>query len=301
MEHHVWTDDEGVHLPTLVNAHTHCADAGARPLPGMTLEELVAPPDGLKHRYLRETPRERIVSDMREYAARSRAYGSSHFVDFREGGVDGCMMLREASPDGFVLGRPVSKEFDADEMTELVSLSDGVALPSLSDMDLSYVERCAECSHRAGKPFAIHVSERIHEDFETVLSLEPAFVVHMVQATRSDLKMCADAGVPVVVCPRSNAFFGLTPPLALMLECGVDVAYGTDNTMLCTPDLREEAILAHDILESQGADGKIALDVLADGSVTISKILGLRQVPVTLPAPDPDDPLSALGFRTPVK
>lgn len=241
-------DVRGVIVPSLVNAHTHCADAGVKPQPGMTLEELVAPPDGLKHRYLRETPRDILVRDMADFERRSKANGIGTFVDFREGGAEGCRMAREACPSAVILGRPVSPEYDYNEVEEILSVADGIALPSLSDMDFGYIEKVAEQTHRAGKAFAMHVSERVREDIDAVLSLEPAFVVHMVEATDPDLRKCVDADVPIAVCPRSNRFFGKVPPLARMVETGNTVALGTDNAMLCSPDLRPEALLANSIL-----------------------------------------------------
>ena len=63
------------------------------------------------------------------------------------------------------------------------------------------------------------------------MSLEPAFVVHMVEATDADILACADAGIPIVICPRSNRFFGKTARAARMLELGAEVALGTDNAM----------------------------------------------------------------------
>ncbi len=290
-------------MPALVNAHTHCADAGAHPRPGMTLEELVAPPDGFKHRYLRETPRASIIEDMKKYAAESRRNGIARFIDFREGGADGCRMLREASPDAFVMGRPVSPSFDPSEMDDILSIADGIALPSVTDMDRSYVEKCADAAHKAGRSFAIHVSERIREDIDFVLSLEPAFVVHMVAATESDLKRTADAGVPVVVCPRSNAFFGLLAPVMEMLDLNVEVALGTDNAMLCSPDLRPEALMLSEMLEKGGKDPVQALDILVSGSESVASRLKLEPRPaVRLPVPEgSSDPLSALRSQAPAE
>ncbi len=241
-------DVTGVIVPSLVDAHTHCADAGAKPVPGMTLEELVAPPDGLKHRYLRETPRDVLVRDMADFGRRAEAHGIGAFIDFREGGAEGCRMAREACPSAVILGRPVSPEYDFSEVEEILSVADGIALPSISDVDRHYAEKVAEQTHRAGKAFAIHVSERVREDIDAVLSLGPAFVVHMVEATDPDLRKCADSDVPIAVCPRSNRFFGKVPPLARMKAVGNTVALGTDNAMLCTPDLRPEAALASAIL-----------------------------------------------------
>ncbi len=241
-------DVRGVIVPSLVDAHTHCADAGARPVPGMTLEELVAPPNGLKHRYLRETPRDVLVRDMAEFGRRAEANGIGAFVDFREGGAEGCRMAREACPSAVILGRPVSPEYDCNEVEEILSVADGIALPSLSDVDRRYAEKVAEQTRRAGKAFAIHVSERVREDIDAVLAMEPAFVVHMVEATDPDLRKCADSDVPIAVCPRSNRFFGKVPPLARMRAAGCTVAMGTDNAMLCSPDLRPEALLFNGIL-----------------------------------------------------
>ncbi|MCQ2079527.1 MAG: amidohydrolase family protein [archaeon] len=241
-------DVRGVIVPSLVDTHTHCADAGVKVTPGMTLEELVAPPDGLKHVYLRSTPRDVLVRDMAGFESSARSNGIGTFIDFREGGAEGCRMAREACPSAVILGRPLSQEFDPEEVEEILSVADGIALSSISDIDPAYAERCAEAAHRAGKTFAIHCSERVREDLDLVLSLEPDFLVHMVEATDPDLKRCADLDIPVSVCPRSNRFFGKVPPLRRMMDLGVTVAMGTDNAMLCTPDLRPEAELFREVL-----------------------------------------------------
>lgn len=243
-------DIEGIIIPRPVNTHTHCADAGVKPEPGMSLEELVAPPNGLKHRYLRNASRETLVNDIREYERKTLSNGISNFIDFREGGAEGCRIAKEASSAGIILGRPISPEYDSAEIDEILSVADGIALSSISDMDHRYIEKVAEQTHKTGKPFAIHCSERIREDIDFVLSLEPAFLVHMCQATKEDLVRCADMGIPISVCPRSNRFFGKIAPLKLMKECGNTVAIGTDNAMLCSPDLRPEAQLFREILGS---------------------------------------------------
>ena len=287
-------DGRHIILPPLIDAHTHCADAGVKPPEGMSLEELVAPPNGLKHRYLRETPRNILVSDMRDFSGHAVASGIRAFVDFREGGIEGCRMLREASDSAFVMGRPVSASFDSAEVDEILRISDGLALPSVSDMDRGYVENCAEAAHRAGKPFALHVSERIREDMEFVVSLEPAFVVHMVAASDSDMRMCADLGIPTVVCPRSNRYFGMVTPLGRMLDSGLTLAFGTDNAMLCPPDLRGEAALASDILMCQNRDPMMSLNILRNGTLAMSERLGIYLGEGSVMLPAPDGPLSAL-------
>lgn len=265
----------GVIVPALVDTHTHCADAGVRPVPGMTLEELVAPPDGLKHRYLRETPREKLVQDMSVFDRDAADSGIGRFVDFREGGADGCRMAREACPHAVILGRPVSPEFDAAEIDEILSVADGIALSSINDIDPAYADKVADATHRRGKAFAVHCSERIREDIEKVLSLEPAFVVHMCLATRSDLRACADFDIPISVCPRSNRFFGRRPPLETMRETGCTVALGSDNAMLCSPDLRPEALLASEIAGGR-IDGWIWQCLSSGGQQLLYRACGIN-------------------------
>lgn len=258
---------EGTVVPGLVDCHTHVADAGLKVIGKMTLEELVAPPNGLKHRYLAETPEYDIVSSMKAYTEEMYGNGVTHFADFREGGEKGCRMLREASPvpRPVILGRPVSSAFDANEMDYILECSDGIGLPSISDMPTRYAEAVADHVRRKGKILSLHVSERIREDMDAVLSLEPDFIVHMLECSDGDLRKCVDNDVPIVVCPRSNMYFGKVPPVPRMLRHGATVGLGTDNAMLCSPDLREETAALVDILGKNGSDRDITEILLNNG------------------------------------
>lgn len=269
-------DGSRIAVPAPVNAHTHCADGGVKAEKGMTLRQLVAPPDGLKHRYLREASDEELCANMAAFQRESSRNGIRTFVDFREGGARGCRLLRKTVPDAFIMGRPTAQVFDAGEADDILDVADGIALSSLSDVDPRLAEACSDAAHRAGKPFALHVSERTREDIEEVLRLDPAFIVHMTKASDSDMAKVADAGIPVAVCPRSNAFFGMVTPLDRMVDAGISVAFGTDNAMLCTPDLRPEVLLAADILGKRGHDPLEAVRILAEGTTCISEVLGIR-------------------------
>jgi len=251
---------KGTVFPGMTDCHTHIADAGLVLDRKYSLEELVAPPDGLKHRYLAETPRERLMEDMGSYSKKLRYNGATNFIDFREGGIEGCKMLREVCPDSVILGRPVSKEFDPSETEGLLSVADGVGISSVSDMDRGYIDSLADAVHRNGKMLALHVSERVREDIDYVLSLEPDFVVHMCQATDEDMRKAADAGIPVVVCPRSNMYFGIRTPLDRMVREGIDIRLWTDNAMISSPHVFAEIETAGNILDSQGLNRVLAYD-----------------------------------------
>ncbi|MDO5861872.1 MAG: deaminase [Thermoplasmata archaeon] len=287
-------DVTGFILADTLNMHTHCADYGLKVPEGMSLEELVAPPDGLKHRYLRETPADVLGGSMERFSSDSRSFGSTSFVDFREGGVGGCRLLRSRCPDAVILGRPVSPEFDPEEVSAILDVADGIGISSVSDMDPAYIEQVADAVRERRMVFAIHVSERVREDIDFVLSLDPAFVVHMCEATEDDMGKCAEAEVPVVVCPTSNLYFGRRPPIALAQACGVDLALGTDNGMLCRPDMVAEAAVFAEEAERQGGDPSDSLRALARLSRKILNAVKSNHVaafpgPVAvLPAPDLD-------------
>ena len=252
----------GYIMPGLTDGHTHLGDAGLRLDRRYTVEELVAPPDGIKHRYLRETPAETVERDMAGYAASLRENGVSRIIDFREGGIAGARMMRRAVPDAVILGRPTSEEFDPNEIDALLDVADGIGISSISDVPVRYADAIADASHRRGRFVAIHVSERVREDMDAVLSLEPDLIVHMCEATDSDFLACADHDVPVVICARSNFYYGMVPPLRRMVDAGVTISVGTDNAMICSPDIFAEARFLQVIAEEQGCPAGTVEDAL---------------------------------------
>ncbi len=260
------SDFSALFIADVVNAHTHCGDYGLKVPAGLSLEELVAPPNGLKHRYLRELSEENLRENVIRFDAESSSRGSASFIDFREGGALGCRILRECSSDAVILGRPVSEEYDPEEIDQILSVADGIGLPSISDMSHGYIEKIADDVRSAKKVFAIHVSERVREDIDFVLSLDPAFVVHMCEATDDDMTKCAEAEVPIVVCPSSNAYFGKQTPVTRIIGSGADLAIGTDNGMLCEPDIIAETGRLAEMLRQQGGDPDDAWKSLSTSS-----------------------------------
>ena len=257
------SDYTGCIMPGIIDTHTHVADAGLKLDRKYGLEELVAPPIGLKHRYLSETDGSKIRNDMGDYNSRLEASGVSRIIDFREGGIEGARMLRSVSEGAVILGRPISNEYDPDEIDGILQHADGIGIPSITDMDAGYIDAIADHVHRKNKMLALHVSERIREDIDKVISLEPDFIVHMVQATDSDLKKCSDNSVPISVCPSSNMYFGMVPPVARMIDAGVEISIGTDNGMLFpSADIFDELRTMSRLLEEQGKDPMLAYAML---------------------------------------
>ena len=227
----VHSDD--IVLPAFVNAHTHIGDSIAKDAgAGLSLEELVAPPDGLKHQLLRQADREELVDAMRKSIRFMHQTGTGAFVEFREGGVAGVEAI-EASLSGLdvdavVLGR---------ETVEAMERADGFGASGANDADFT-AERVA--TREAGKLFGIHAGEVNASDIDPGLDLEPDFVVHMVHASEDHLDRVERSGVPVVVCPRSNLATNVGfPPIEELTE-RTTVALGTDNVFVNSPSMFRE-------------------------------------------------------------
>ncbi|NYT11374.1 MAG: amidohydrolase family protein [Methanomassiliicoccales archaeon] len=246
---------KGIVTPTLINSHTHVADLRVPVDLSLSLEELVAPPDGLKHRMLSSMSKVELRDVFREASEFMFQRGVSTFADFRESGIEGSRLLYQSDCGGalpVIMGRPMDLKFDREEMISLLSVVNGVGISSISDWNYSELMEVAELTHQKGKMFALHASERLREDIDLILDLKPDYLVHMTMATDSDLEICSDHGLPVVVCPRSNLFYGRKPPLARMLDAGVTIALGTDNAMISLPDMLTEMEFAGRILRQQG-------------------------------------------------
>lgn len=262
-------------VPSPVDAHTHVADAYLHDVPGKprTVRELFGP-GGWKHQHLQDAPLEVQSRATEAHITGMAAAGVAGFIDFRERGLDGVQWLRglDLAVPPTILGRPARGGGDEREIESVVAAADGVGLSGLRDMKRRDLEAWADAAHDARKPFAIHVSEDVRDDIDAALCLDPAFVVHMTQGKPRDFEELADARVPIVVCPRSNAHFGMRPDVPAMLEAGCTVAVGTDNAMLQSPDLWDECRLLWDWFPELGDETILRLAVAGRG------LLGLPPV-----------------------
>ena len=265
----------GLVLPGFVNAHTHIGDSFAYPAPGLSLEELVGSPSGYKHQRLRTVPIGQKVRGIADSLDIMASCGTSIFSDFREEGLEGVRLLDSVltaeHPQAIRLSRPVTDEVTARDLTLLLDAADGIGMSAISDHPMDLLRRLSDASKGRGKLFSIHLSENRREDVDSVLSLRPDFVIHATMATEEDLNALGEAGVPVVVCPTSNEFFGIGLDIPRMLKAGVTVGLGTDNGMICRPDMFQEMRTAFRLSR---ANGKTApMDIVRMATVLGRKIL----------------------------
>jgi len=256
----VGTDD--IVLPAFVNAHTHTGDSIATEAgEGLSLEELVAPPDGLKHRLLAAADREDLVAAMRRSLRFMQTAGTGACVEFREGGVAGVEAFAQAGEgldlETVVLGR---------ESIAAMEQSDGFGASGAADAEFGDERRATAA---ADKLFGIHAGEAGPGDINPALDLDPDFLVHMVYAQELHLDRVADSGIPVVVCPRSNLTTGVgLPPVRELLD-RTTVALGTDNVMLNSPSMFREMEFTSKLTEAS------AREVLAMATVNGADVAGL--------------------------
>ena len=222
-------EENGIIIPLFRNCHTHLGDTLARKeIPNnLSLSELVGP-NGWKHKWLQNNDqRASAIAGLKEIISS----GTGLVIDFREGGRAGLEIFDNLEYPGklILLGRPEKNE---------VLPGSNAGISSLVDVENS-IDLASQAREKNGF-VGIHHSENEREDIDAVIDLKPDFLVHMCHASDSDLQKIRDARISVVVCPRSNNYFGNEPPLEKMVELSIDLGFGTDNGMLCTSNILDE-------------------------------------------------------------
>ena len=97
-------------VPGLINSHIHIGDSFAKEEGfNKDLIDVVAPPNGLKHKLLSTISSETKIEGIKKAVLEMLANGITFFVDFRENGLKGIDLLKETlknSPiNKLILGR----------------------------------------------------------------------------------------------------------------------------------------------------------------------------------------------------
>ncbi len=232
----------GFILPPFVNAHTHIADSVAKELYLGKAQPQVVGPNGEKFRVLNSRSRSELLASIRATLQDMLQTGTLAHCDFREGGAKGVRLLREASHKAIksiIMGRPSTLE----ELDAILAKSDGIGLPSLDAFDDEGLRSIAKRTKRAKKLLSVHVAEvaSARSEIGRALRLHPSFIVHAIHAYEEDFASMRKDDVPVVFCPRTNSLLGVgAPPINLALATDARFCFGTDNVMVCQPNMFEE-------------------------------------------------------------
>ena len=222
-------EENGIIIPLFRNCHTHLGDTLARnEMPhNLSLSELVGP-NGWKHKWLENNDQNTsAIAGLKEIINS----GTGLVMDFREGGKAGLDVFDGIEYPGklILLGRPLNNE-------NLPGTNAGIS----SLIDVKNATEIAASARSNNGLVGIHHSENEREEIQPLLDLRPDFVVHMCHATESDLREIKANKISIVVCPRSNHYFGNKKKKKKMIELGIDIGFGTDNGMLCTVNMMDE-------------------------------------------------------------
>ena len=253
---------DSIVCPTFLNGHTHIGDSIIKDEGyGLSLGEMVKPPNGVKHKALANAEDDEIIDAMKKSMWDMFESGTTHFIDYREGGIKGVELLRKASKNlpvtPVILGRDDSFYGQNPDLRKvkiairkLLKLADGIALSGFGEISDEVASLITSECRKAGKISSIHVAESMHlqddslRDFnktEIQRGVDADFdqLVHCTNPRNNDLELIKNSNV--VVCPRANANLNVgVAPLNEMFSKGIKPLLGSDNLMLNSPNLFRE-------------------------------------------------------------
>ncbi|NVM37845.1 MAG: amidohydrolase family protein [Candidatus Lokiarchaeota archaeon] len=232
-------------IPGFINSHIHIGDNFAKELGfNKELKEIVAPPFGLKHKLLRQTPEDIKIKGIQNAVLEMLSNGITFFVDFREGGVEGVNLLKKALTDSSINYLALGRFMDESEMESIFDLADGVGISSYKQISSSNKKYVLSAKQKFKKIIACHCAESIRNENLINNIFNDNFVdviIHGTKFIKKDLEKMIENNISLVLCPRCNGYFGTGfPPINEILKFKIPVSLGTDNLMVNNTDLFEE-------------------------------------------------------------
>ncbi len=233
-------------IPGLINSHIHICDSFAKEQGfNKDLLEVVAPPDGLKHQLLGSIPKEIKTQGIREAASEMLANGITSFVDFRENGLTGINLLKEALDDSPINYRILGRFSNSEDAKSILKNADGLGFASYDQLPPEYKENLRLLKEQnLGKTIACHDAELSRDEFRFNKIIDEKLIeviIHGTHYTIEDLKRIKENNISLVLCPRCNGYFGSGfPPINEINKLEIPISLGTDNVMANNIDLFEE-------------------------------------------------------------
>jgi len=256
--------DGAVVCPSFINGHIHIGDSIIKDEGyGLSLSEMVKPPNGIKHKALANAEDDEIIEAMKSSMWDMVNSGTTHFIDYREGGLHGIKLLKEASRDipikPIILGRDDSFYGDNPDLSKvktairkILKVADGIAPSGFGEITDDVARLIVDECSKQGKISSIHVAESEKNQMESLekcnkteiekgVNAKFSQLVHVTNPKNDDLDLIKNSSSNVVVCPRANAALNVgVCKLNEMLNLGIRPLIGSDNVMLNSPNMLRE-------------------------------------------------------------
>ena len=274
-------------VPGLINSHIHIGDSFAKEEGfNKDLIDVVAPPNGLKHKLLKTISSEIKIEGIKKAVLEMLANGITFFVDFRENGLKGVDLLKETLKNSPINKLILGRDNNSVDAETVLKNADGLGFASykhlspknkekLSSLKKEYLKKIIACHDSELSRNEPLFNEIINDDLIDV-------IIHGTHYTSEDLERIKGRNISIVLCPRCNGYFGVGfPPINEINSLKIPVSLGTDNVMANTIDLFEEMRYLYRIsrvLSTDKSNIKISSkDLLKMVSINAAKNFGLEK------------------------
>lgn len=253
-------------IPGFVNSHTHIGDSIGKDI-GLNkdVDSKIHPIYGLKSKLLKKSNPSQLANFMKNTCRSMISKGITTFVDFREGGLEGVILLKQVLSStpirSIILGRleyyqqpkqiwknESLPNLKHKELELILKKCDGIGISGPNENSNSLLKYYSTTK----KIRAIHSAETIESsakskkitgktETQRALMMKPTFLVHMTYSSKNDLHLVSKKTNGIVICPRANAVLAEgIPNIEMMLKTKCNIALGTDNVMINSPDMFRE-------------------------------------------------------------
>jgi len=238
-------DSNYLMIPGFINSHIHIGDGFAKEKGfNRNLNEVVAPPYGLKHELLRNATKDLKLTAIKNAILEMLSNGITCFVDFRERGIEGINILKEALKGSPIFFLILGRFKESIDIESIFTHANGIGLVSYDNTSLKIKEKLKICKEKSKKLIACHCAELVRNDSLIKEMCDDNLVdiiVHGTQFIREDLEVIKKKKKVLILCPRCNGYFGVGfPPINEILRLKIPISLGTDNLMANSTDLFEE-------------------------------------------------------------
>jgi cytosine/adenosine deaminase-related metal-dependent hydrolase len=272
-------------IPGLINSHIHICDSFAKEQGfNKNLIDVVAPPNGIKHKLLESTSKEIKIHGIKETVIDMLANGITLFVDFRENGLDGINLLKDALEDSSINYLILGRYKNPENAEIILKNADGLGFASYNQLSPTHKELIFGLKNQyPNKIIACHDAELSRKEqlfSEIIRDRIIDVIVHGTHYTKDDLKRIKEHKVSLILCPRCNGYFGSGfPPINSIHDLEIPISLGTDNSMANNVDLFEEMRYLYRISRVLSINKKNSMlsskDLLKMVSIHAAKNLGL--------------------------